>query len=50
MGNTLPIEENGLSEAVTSVTFTRDGHCNLVSSQDDTVRLMDKDTGEMLNE
>ncbi|KAL8577418.1 hypothetical protein ACOMHN_021598 [Nucella lapillus] len=39
-----------IGKAVTSVTFTRDGQCSLVSSQDNAVRLMDKDTGEMLNE
>ncbi|XP_076462442.1 WD repeat domain-containing protein 83-like [Babylonia areolata] len=39
-----------IGKAVTSVTFTRDGQCSLVSSQDNAIRLMDKDTGEMLNE
>ncbi|KAK7099882.1 WD repeat domain-containing protein 83-like [Littorina saxatilis] len=39
-----------IGKAVTSVTFTRDGQCSLLSCQDDTVKLMDKDTGEMLNE
>lgn len=38
------------SEPVTSVSFTRDGQCALVSSLDNTLRLLDKDTGEMLNE
>ncbi|PVD23115.1 hypothetical protein C0Q70_16378 [Pomacea canaliculata] len=39
-----------IGKAVTSVTFTRDGQCSLVSCQDSTIKLMDKDTGEMLNE
>ncbi|EDO35821.1 predicted protein [Nematostella vectensis] len=39
-----------IGEPVTSVTFTQDGQCILVSSLDNTVRLMDKDTGELLNE
>ena len=38
------------SEAVTSVSFSRDGHCLLVSSLDGRLRLLDKDNGEMLNE
>ncbi|KAK6179191.1 hypothetical protein SNE40_011608 [Patella caerulea] len=39
-----------IGKPVTSVTFTRDGQCILVSSLDDTLRLIDKDTGELLNE
>ncbi len=38
------------TETVTSVSFTRDSQCCLVSTQDSTLRLMDKDTGELLNE
>ena len=30
--------------------MTRDGQCILVSTLDSTVKLMDKDSGEMLNE
>ena len=41
--------EDCIGEPVTSVSYTHDGQCILVSSLDDTVRLMDKDTGEMLN-
>ena len=38
------------AEALTSVSLSRDGQCVLVSTQDSTLKLMDKDTGEMLNE
>ena len=38
------------SEPVTSVSFSRDGHCILASSLDDRLRLLDKDNGELLNE
>ena len=38
------------SETVTSVNFTRDGQCVLASTLDNSVRLFDKDSGEMLNE
>ena len=34
---------------VTSVSFSGDGNCILVSTLDDTLRLLDKETGEMLN-
>ena len=37
-------------EAVTSLSLTRDGQCMLVSTLDSTVKLIDKDSGEMLNE
>ncbi|XP_041358017.1 WD repeat domain-containing protein 83-like [Gigantopelta aegis] len=39
-----------IGSSVTSVTFTRDGQCTLISTLDNTLRLMDKDTGELLNE
>jgi mitogen-activated protein kinase organizer 1 len=39
-----------IGQPVTSVTLSKDGQCVLVSSLDDTVRLLDKDTGELLNE
>ncbi|KAK3091435.1 hypothetical protein FSP39_019863 [Pinctada imbricata] len=39
-----------IGNSVSSVTFTRDGQCVLVSTLDDSIKLMDKDTGEMLNE
>ncbi|XP_007667527.1 WD repeat domain-containing protein 83 isoform X2 [Ornithorhynchus anatinus] len=35
---------------VTSVCFSKDGQCILASSLDSTLRLLDKDTGEMLGE
>lgn len=38
-----------LADPVTCVSFSRDGNCVLASSLDDTLRLLDKDTGEMLN-
>ena len=44
--NTIPL----FSEPVTSVTFTRDGQCVLASTLDNSLKLMDKDSGEMLNE
>ena len=39
-----------IGHPVTSVSFTGDGQCVLASTLDDTIRLMDKDTGELLNE
>ena len=41
-----------VGSAVSSVCFTRDGQCILVggSAGGDTVKLFDKDTGEMLQE
>lgn len=39
-----------IGHPVTSVSFTRDGQCVLASTLDDTIHLMDKDTGELLNE
>ena len=39
-----------IGQPVTSVSFTRDGQCTLASTLDDTIRLLDKDTGELLNE
>lgn len=35
---------------VTSVSFSADGQCVLASSLDNTIRLLDKDNGELLNE
>ncbi|XP_065179715.1 WD repeat domain-containing protein 83-like isoform X4 [Sycon ciliatum] len=37
-----------MPESVTSVSFTRDGQCVLVSSLDSTMRLVDKATGQVL--
>ena len=39
-----------IGHPVTSVCFSMDGQCILVSSLDNTIRLLDKDTGELLNE
>lgn len=39
-----------LGQPVTSVTLSKDGQCVLVSSLDNTIRLLDKETGELLNE
>jgi len=39
-----------VGKPVSCVKFTRDSQCVLTSAQDATVKLMDKDTGEMLNE
>ncbi|CAI8047078.1 WD repeat domain-containing protein 83 [Geodia barretti] len=38
-----------IANPVTCVSFSRDGNCILASCLDNTLRLMDKDTGEMLN-
>lgn len=39
-----------VSASVTSVTFTKDSQCLLISTLDNTVRLLDKDTGQLLAE
>ncbi|XP_012937999.1 WD repeat domain-containing protein 83 [Aplysia californica] len=39
-----------VGKPVSCVNFTRDGQCVLVSAQDTSIKLFDKDTGEMLNE
>ncbi|CAG8495666.1 7287_t:CDS:2 [Ambispora gerdemannii] len=38
-----------ISQPITSVCFSGDGNCVLASSLDDTIRLMDKDNGGLLN-
>lgn len=38
------------SGPITCTCFSRDGQCTLVSSLDSTLRLLDKDTGELLGE
>lgn len=35
---------------ITSVCFSKDGQCVLAASLDSTLRLLDKDTGELLGE
>ena len=37
-------------DAITCASFTRDGQCLVVSCADDVIRLIDKDTGELLSE
>nr|XP_028694312.1 WD repeat domain-containing protein 83 isoform X1 [Macaca mulatta] len=39
-----------LQGPITCTCFSRDGQCTLVSSLDSTLRLLDKDTGELLGE
>lgn len=39
-----------IGEPVTSVSLSHDGNCLLASSLDNSVRLFDKATGEMLSE
>ncbi|XP_013396649.1 WD repeat domain-containing protein 83 [Lingula anatina] len=39
-----------IGQTVTCVNFSRDGQCTLSSSLDNTLRLLDKATGELLNE
>lgn len=39
-----------VSDAVTCVSLTRDGQCLVVSSADNMVRLLDKESGDMLGE
>ena len=39
-----------LSGPITSVCFSKDGQCVLAASLDSTLRLLDKETGEMLGE
>ncbi|XP_027488506.1 WD repeat domain-containing protein 83, partial [Corapipo altera] len=39
-----------IGSPITSVCFTKDGQCALVASLDSTLRLLDKDTGELLGE
>ncbi|PIK55640.1 putative WD repeat domain-containing protein 83 [Apostichopus japonicus] len=39
-----------IGQPVTSINFTKDGQCTLVSSLDGKLRLLDKDTGELLGE
>ncbi|NWT07050.1 WDR83 protein, partial [Mionectes macconnelli] len=39
-----------IGSPITSVCFTKDGQCVLVASLDSTLRLLDKDTGELLGE
>jgi len=43
------LTEDCIGEPITSVTFTNDSQCVLVSSLDSKVRLMDKDSGGALN-
>ena len=38
-----------IGQPVTSVVVSKDGQCILASSLDNTIRLLDKNTGELLN-
>ncbi|KAL1927053.1 hypothetical protein VTP01DRAFT_5016 [Rhizomucor pusillus] len=42
--------EDYIGPAITSATLSHDGNCILVSTLDDTIRLMDKSNGTLLNE
>ncbi|XP_071454894.1 WD repeat domain-containing protein 83 [Hetaerina americana] len=44
------ITSDYVGEPVTYISFTRDGQCMVVSCSDNTVRLFDKDSGELLGE
>ncbi|KAI9251943.1 WD40-repeat-containing domain protein [Phascolomyces articulosus] len=44
------LSEDYIGPAITSARFSNDGNCILVSTLDDTVRLMDKSNGTLLNE
>ena len=39
-----------VGSAVTCTRFSKDGQCLLVSSHDNAVRLLDKESGELLSE
>ncbi|XP_070167880.1 WD repeat domain-containing protein 83 isoform X2 [Polyergus mexicanus] len=39
-----------MRDAITCASFTRDGQCLIVSCADDSIRLIDKDSGELLGE
>lgn len=43
------LQEDCIGESITSVTFSSDGQCILASSLDNTIRLIDKETGCVLN-
>ncbi|KAL1230383.1 WD repeat domain-containing protein [Trichinella spiralis] len=40
--------EDFVGKSVSSVNFSRDGQCTLISSLDSTVRLLEKDSGQLL--
>ena len=43
------LKEDCIGEPVTSVTYSSDGQCVLASTLDSSIRLIDKDTGSVLN-
>ena len=43
------LTEDCMGEPVTSVSFTNDGQCVMASTLDDTIRLIDRFSGELLN-
>ncbi|XP_066594428.1 WD repeat domain-containing protein 83 isoform X2 [Prorops nasuta] len=44
------LSTDNMGDAVTCASFTRDGQCVLVSCADESIKLIDKDTGELLGE
>ncbi|KAL1917256.1 uncharacterized protein VTP21DRAFT_4912 [Calcarisporiella thermophila] len=44
------VYEDYIGNPITSVRFSGDGNCILVSSTDNTLRLMDKENGQLLND
>jgi mitogen-activated protein kinase organizer 1 len=44
------LKEDYIGPAITSARLSKDKNCILVSSLDDTMRLMDKSNGRLLNE
>ena len=47
---TRDLVQDFVGESITSVTLTNDKQCTLVTSLDDTIRLLDKENGELLQE
>ena len=50
MGGHPKLPPHLLPGPITSVCFSKDGQCTLAASLDSTLRLLDKETGEMLGE
>eukprot|EP00730_Choanoeca_flexa_P019245 TRINITY_DN9394_c0_g1_i2.p1 TRINITY_DN9394_c0_g1~~TRINITY_DN9394_c0_g1_i2.p1 ORF type:complete len:306 (+),score=61.90 TRINITY_DN9394_c0_g1_i2:2-919(+) len=44
------MRKDAMGDPVTSVTFSHDNNCLLVATLDDCIRLLDKDTGELLGQ
>lgn len=45
-----PTNSHLLPGPITSICFSKDGQCTLAASLDSTLRLLDKETGELLGE